>query len=168
MQIKEFLYDFIQIFVICILLTFYMIINPSSDSDCDVNSHIVFTLNTYIDFSLVTFFVISLTKSIIRYYFRNKVVLNIIIITISYALILFVTVGGIFIAQQMNIEQKCYNFFESNKNIFCIFISIMILSVVNIIYGCIECNTKQKNNNFDNENEYLINQSYVKPKYVYS
>lgn len=140
---KEIFFDFIQILIISILLTFYLLTKPSSDSECNINSNVVYSLKSYILFSISTFFCVSVSKIFVWYYFRNKIVINVINITISYTLILFIIVGGIFIAQQMNQEKDCYHFFMNNKNIFSIFISILILSLANIIYKCIECKNEQ-------------------------
>lgn len=151
---KEILFDFIQILIVIILLTFYLLTNPSSNSDCDIDSNIKYSLKAYILFSIITFFCVYISKLFHWYYFRNKIVINIINLTISYALILFVTVGGIFIAQQMNSEHMCYHFFMDNKNVFSIFISILFLALANIVYKCIECKNEQVLNNYNNDDEY--------------
>jgi hypothetical protein len=142
---KEILFDIIQILIIIIILTFYLLTHPSTNSECDINSNVVYSLNSYIIFSISTFFCVSISKLFLWYYFKNKIVLHVIQLTLSYGLILFVAVGGIFIAQQMNEKHTCYNFFIDNKNIFSIFISILFLVLLNIIYKCIECKNEQIN-----------------------
>ena len=136
---KEIIFDIIQFFIVSIILIFYLLTYPPTKSECDINGDIVYSLKAYILFSISTFFCVSISKLIIWYYFRNKIVLHVINITISYILIIFVIIGGIFVAQQMNINKDCSNFFMHNKNIFSIFISIVFLALVNIIYGCIQC-----------------------------
>lgn len=153
---KEILFDIIQILVIIIILTFYLLSHPSTNSDCDINSNVVYSLKSYIIFSISTFFGISISKLFLWYYFRNKIVLHVINITISYGLILFVAVGGIFIAQQMNEKEICYKFFIDNKNIFSIFISIMFLALINIIYKCIECKNGQSINDYNYDEHYPL------------
>ena len=140
---KVIIFDLIQILLSIIILTFYLLTNSSSESECDINSDVKYSLKAYILFSISTFFCISISKLIIWYYFKNKIVLYVINITISYGLILFVTVGGIFITQQINNNSACSNFFFNNKNIFSIFISILFIALANIIYKCIECKNEQ-------------------------
>lgn len=142
---KEILFDIIQILIVIILLTFYLLIKPSNDSECDINSNVVYSLKSYILFSITTFFCVSISKLFLWYYFKNRIVIQVINITISYALIIFVAFGGIFIAQQMNTNLECYKFFRNNKNVFSIFISILFLTLANIIYRCIECKNEQIN-----------------------
>ena len=153
---KEILFDIFQIIIIIILLVFYLLTKPSSDSECDINSNVVYSLKAYIIFSITTFFCVSISKLFHWYYFRNKIVIIIINLTISYALILFVTIGGIFIAQQMNEKSECYHFFMDNKNIFSIFISILFIALINIVYKCIECKNDYPVNNYpvNNDDEY--------------
>jgi len=146
---KEIMFDIIQILIVIILLTFYLLTKPSNDSDCDINSNVVYSLKSYILFSIATFFCVSISKLFLWYYFKNKIVIQVINITISYALILFVAVGGIFIAQHMNDNNNCEKFFMVNKNIFSIFISILFISLINIVYKCIECKNEQVGNNYN-------------------
>ena len=152
---KEILLDCIQIIIVIIILTFYLLTKPSSESVCDIDSNVVYSLKSYILFSISTFFCVSISKILLWYYFRNKIALNIIMLTISYGLILFVAVGGIFIAQQMNEKSECSKFFMDNKNIFSIFISIFFLTLANIIYKCIECKNGQINERY-RQNYYEI------------
>ena len=151
---KEILFDIIQILIVIIILTFYLLTKPSADSACDINSNVVYSLKAYILFGISTFFCVSISKLFFWYYFRNKIVINVINITIAYTLILFVTVGGIFIAQQMNEKPDCYHFFMDNKNIFSIFISILLIALANIVYKCIECKNEQVLSNYNNDDEY--------------
>jgi hypothetical protein len=146
---KEILFDIIQILIIIIILTFYLLSYPSSNSECDINSNVVYSLKDYILFSITTFFCVSISKLFLWYYFRNKNILHVINITISYILILFIAVGGIFIAQQTNEKKTCYEFFIDNKNIFSIFISILFLTFINIIFKCIDCKYRQSENDYE-------------------
>lgn len=145
---KEHLFNCIQISIVIIILIFYLLTKPSSESDCDIDSDIKYSLKSYILFSISTLFCVSISKLIFWYYYSSKIILNIILLTISYALILFVTLGGIFIAQLMNTNSVCYKFFMDNKNIFSIFISILLLAIANIIYKCIECKNAQINERY--------------------
>lgn len=138
---KGIIFDVIQIVLMIIILTFYLLTHSSSESICDIYD--IYSLKAYILFSITTFFCISIFELILYYYLKNKIILGIIALTISYALIILILLGGIFIAQKMNEKSECYNFFIDHNTILCIFISIIFLAIINIIYKCIICKQKQ-------------------------
>jgi len=146
---KEIIFDVIQIVLMIIILTFYLLTHSSSESICDINTNVVYSLKAYILFSITTFFCISIFELILYYYLKNKIILRIITLTISYALIILILLGGIFIAQKMNEKSECYNFFIDHNTILCIFISIILLAIINIIYKCIVCKQKQYSQNYE-------------------
>jgi hypothetical protein len=157
MKINSILFDIIQIFISIVILSFYLI-DHSDSTDCNITTNIIYSLKAYILFSLISFIIISIIKLISLYYLKNKIIVNAIILTLSYGVILIIAIGGIFIAQQMNTHNNCYRFFTDNKNIFCIYISILLLTLINIIRKCIECKNEQTNENYDDEYKFLINQ----------
>ena len=136
------------------MLSFYLTGSHPSTSQCDIDSNVKYTLNSYILFSIVVIFISCLSQILSNYYLKNYIVVNVIIFTLFYSLIIIIALGGIFIAQQMNSEHTCYQFFMDNKNVFSIFISILFLALVNIIYKCIECKNEQVLNNYNNDDEY--------------
>jgi hypothetical protein len=146
---KVIIFDIVQMILTIIVLTFYLLTHSSNESVCDINANIVYSLKAYILFSINTFFCISLFELILYYYLKNQIILNIVVITISYCLIIFILLGGIFIAEKMNEKSECYNFFIDHNSVFCIFISIILLAIINIIYKCFICKQKQQSHNYE-------------------
>ena len=157
MKIKGIIFNSIQIILLIIMLSFYLITSHLTHSECDIDSDIKYTLNAYILFSITVMVVNSLNQMFTYHYFKNRIVLNVIIFTIFYSLIIIDALGGIFIAQQMNEKSECYKFFTDNKNIFSIFISIVFLTLFNIIYKSYTCKNPESLYKDDESRPLLVN-----------
>ena len=145
---KELLFDYIQIIITIVVLTLYLYTHPSSDCDCDIDGNVVYNFRSYIIFSFCTFWFTSFINIINFYCFKNKIILNAMVLTLAYILIFTISLGGIFILQQMNVKNECEKYLNNHKDYFSIFIVILILCFINIIYKCIECRNKQLKFNY--------------------
>jgi hypothetical protein len=139
------------------MLSFYLTETHPTHSECDIDSNVKYTLNSYILFSISVLFVNTIIQMLSYNYLKNRIVINVIIFTIFYSLIIIIALGGIFIAQQMNENSDCYKFFKDNKNIFSIFISILFLTLINIIYKSYTCKNPESLYRDDESRPLLVN-----------
>jgi len=149
--------NLIQIILVILMFLFYIIDDHPTNSVCDIDSNIKYTFNNYIIFSLVLLCSNSIIQSIFYYYLKNKIEFSIVIFTILYGVIIVIAVGGIFIAQQMNIHSDCFKFLTNNKNLLCVYISIMLITLFNIVYKCFICKNADRLYNYEENRQLLVN-----------
>lgn len=131
-----------------ILMMSYEFTHPPSDSECDVDSNIKYSLKSYIIFSLSMLFLTTLLKLIMYNHFNSNITANCVSNIFTYITFIVIIIGGIFIAQQMNVHSECYNFLMNNKNSLCIFISVQVMILINIIYHCVEFKSSYTRNEY--------------------
>lgn len=139
----ELLFDYIQIIITIVVLSLYLSLHPPYICECDLDTSVVYKFKSYIIFSLCVYCSISILNIINFFCFKNKIILNAMVLTFSYIIVFTISLGGIFILQQMNVKNECEKYLYNHKDYFCIFIIILILCFLNIIYKCIECRNKQ-------------------------
>ncbi len=136
---KQIIFYIMQVLIISIILIFYLLTKPSDTNNCDIDTDINFSLHSYILFSIVSLLIISFIHTFSVLYLKTKIKLQIILLTVSYIILIFIAIGGIFIAQQMNTNSNCSKFFFANKNIFSIYITLLFITIINFIYKSIKC-----------------------------
>ena len=153
---KYIIFDLIQLIIVIILLSFYLTSSPDKESPCDINTNVEYSLYQYILSSLSLYAIIS-SIYIFCGIRKKSNCLYTIILTVAYIIVIVITIFGIFIAQQMNVEHDCYEFFTQHKNILSIYIAILFLTLMNIIYNCMKCRNVQEVYNHDEYRPLLIN-----------
>jgi len=132
------------------MLGFY--VTSDKHTPCDISSNINYTLYEYIIVSLCLLIIISFVSIILTKFNQTNVyVIMCVMLTmvLQYGVVLFVLIGGIFIAQQMNNTHNCMEYFTATPKDFSIYIGLFFLALINLIFICVGCKLKMEYQSYD-------------------